>query len=489
MKTRRDIFGGLMLAAAALVCLTGCKKDDEGEKITLGVDFEQTAGMQKTYVGNGDRTIYWNTGDKVFVNGDDVEYTVKEGAVEVVLNKDGYAAVYPATGDNSLTYNGEVSGKNCTGGTVVIPATQNYTEKDGHQVLGGPMAARLDSKTGRLLFRNLYAVIKVTVQAGSTDFNLSSITVESTNEVNLAGSQAFSFNGVATNTAAPTLGKLTEGSGSTCVTLTFAKDTTIPASGSASFYLYTVPFSGANLTVKINGNMIDNPTTARDDVSISRSSLGNTTVNVTDLTNIEGCVDLGLSVLWATCNVGADNPWDYGDYFAWGETKSKTTYTWHTYSFYCKEDYPTSNDVFSMYTGEDGYTRLTSGYDVAQLGQDGRRMPTKTEFEELLDAENCTQEWQTNYMRSGIAGVLFTSKKTGYEGNSVFFPAAGCSKTAHVNEMCLYWSSDLCTTAGIIGGAWALHSSYDKGKLGISVNAGSRQDGFTVRPVMPKPTE
>ena len=180
MKTRRDIFGGLMLAAAALVCLTGCKKDDEGEKITLGVDFEQTAGMQKTYVGNGDRTIYWNTDDAVLVNGE--KYPVNEGAVEVKL-ANSYYAVYPATEAN----------KNVTanGGTVVIPATQTYAaDANGIQQLNGPMAARLDGKSGTLYFRNLYSLLKVTVAADGKDFTVNSITVTATDETPeaLAGS-------------------------------------------------------------------------------------------------------------------------------------------------------------------------------------------------------------------------------------------------------------------------------------------------------------
>ena len=446
MKTRRDIFGGLMLAAAALVCLTGCKKDDEGEKVVLGADFEQTAGTQKTYVGNGDRTIYWNTDDAVLVNGE--EYTVNEGAVEVKL-ANSYYAVYPATEAN----------KNVTadGGAVVIPATQEYTKKDGHQVLGGPMAARLDNKTGRLLFRNLYAVIKVTVQAGSTDFNLSSITVESTNGKALAGTQPFTFSGSTMDVNNIDLNALTDVS--TGVTLNFSTPFTIPADGKDSFYLYTVPFSEASLMITLNGNKVDNPQDKekRTSVGIGRSRLGYTTVDAATLTEY---VDLGLpsGILWATCNVGASKPDDFGDYFAWGETQPYYTelnsdgsaIDWREgkESGYCLKTYCGNNEFQEWTTKPYNESNvLLSANDAANKNWGGNwRTPTKAEFDELLNSDNCTWEWQDNYNGTGHKGFLVTSKIDGYTDKAIFLPAAGRYQNTGLdngNDRLYYSSSSL----------------------------------------------
>jgi hypothetical protein len=89
-------------------------------------------------------------------------------------------------------------------------------------------------------------------------------------------------------------------------------------------------------------------------------------------------VDLGLSVKWATCNVGANSPWHYGDYYAWGETATKSTYTENSYV----ADIKNHEDI-------NGTT-----FDVARIKWGGNwRMPTKTEFEELVD--NCSWEWTT----------------------------------------------------------------------------------------------
>ena len=119
-------------------------------------------------------------------------------------------------------------------------------------------------------------------------------------------------------------------------------------------------------------------------------------------------VDLGLSVYWCSCNVGAETPEEYGDYFAWGETKTKSSYTEENYSLYDNE--------MKVYTNI-GNNICGTEYDAAtvNLGADWR-MPTKDELKELLD--NCTFEWtQIN----GVNGY----KVTGINGNSIFIPAAG----------------------------------------------------------------
>ena len=133
-------------------------------------------------------------------------------------------------------------------------------------------------------------------------------------------------------------------------------------------------------------------------------------------------VDLGLSVKWATCNIGASSPSDWGNYYAWGETTTKTTYTY-------------ANSV--TYDKNIGEICGDSEYDAARRNWgDSWRMPTKAELRELFN--NCTWTWTT---QGGHNGYRVTSKKN---GNSIFLPAAGYrdgSSLYHRGEYCTYWSS------------------------------------------------
>ncbi len=186
-------------------------------------------------------------------------------------------------------------------------------------------------------------------------------------------------------------------------------------------------------------------------------------------------VDLGLpsGLLWATCNVGADSPEDYGDYFAWGETQPKDTYNWSTYQ-YCNGDYNTltkycSNSSYGYNGFTDNLTTLLPEDDAATAnwGSDWR-MPTKEEWQELYN--NTTVTWTT---QNGVNGRLFTASN----GNSLFLPAAGCR-----------WGVDL-EYAGGDGNYWSssLHSSnawnfyFNSG--GYSMHGSSRSNGRSVRAV------
>lgn len=146
-----------------------------------------------------------------------------------------------------------------------------------------------------------------------------------------------------------------------------------------------------------------------------------TTQAVVDPYNGHEYVDLGLSVMWATCNIGAEKPQDYGDYFAWGETEPKDCYNWSTYKW-CNGDLWTltkycinSNQGYNGFT--DGKTELEPEDDAAYVNWGPQwRMPTKEQQDELWT--NCTWTWTT---RNGVNGRLVT----GPNGNSIFLPAAG----------------------------------------------------------------
>lgn len=185
-------------------------------------------------------------------------------------------------------------------------------------------------------------------------------------------------------------------------------------------------------------------------------------------------VDLGLSVKWATCNVGASKPEDYGDYYAWGETTTKSDYDWDTYKW-CKgtDDTMTKYCTESDYGTVDSCITLTSSDDVATVKWGSKwRMPTEEEMKEL--DEDCTWTWTT---QNGVVGM----KVTGPNGNSIFLPAAGYrdgTDLHHRGSVGVYWSATLDVGLSyqayrllFVSGYWPL--SYWK----------YRSRGFTVRPV------
>ncbi len=190
-------------------------------------------------------------------------------------------------------------------------------------------------------------------------------------------------------------------------------------------------------------------------------------------------VDLGLpsGTLWATCNVGAVNPTDYGDYFAWGETAIKEKYDWTTYR-YCNGDrrYLTKycNNGSYGYNGfTDELTTLEASDDVATVnwGVDWR-MPKCNELEELNDY--CTVIWTT---QNGVNGRMFT----GPNGNSIFLPAAGFRSSVRLSNVgvrAYYWSSSLYVDEP----CQAKYLNFISPKC--EVGQLNRFIGFSVRPVL-----
>ncbi len=178
-------------------------------------------------------------------------------------------------------------------------------------------------------------------------------------------------------------------------------------------------------------------------------------------------IDLGLpsGTKWACCNVGANKPESDGDYYAWGETRTKSVYDWSTY-VHCDGSKETCHNIGSDIAG--------TQYDVAHVKWGGSWvMPSKDQIKELLD--NCTYQWTTV---SGVKGGKFTSKKN---GASIFLPAAGFRWDDGLNvagSYGLYWSS-------------TQFPSYTDNAYDLEVNSGDaiwndysyRSIGRTVRPV------
>ena len=187
-------------------------------------------------------------------------------------------------------------------------------------------------------------------------------------------------------------------------------------------------------------------------------------------------VDLGLSVKWATCNVGATSPEDYGDYFAWGETTAKSNYDWTTYKW-CNGSYNTLTKYNTdlSYGIIDNKTVLDLADDAATANWgNGCRTPTAGEWEELLS--HCTSVWTT---QNGVNGLRFT----GPNGNTLFLPAAGGrwdDDLLDANISGYYWSSSLSVYTGHPYNAWYCY--FDSGSCYV-ISGDGRDTGFSVRAV------
>ena len=171
-------------------------------------------------------------------------------------------------------------------------------------------------------------------------------------------------------------------------------------------------------------------------------------------------VDLGLSVMWATCNVGATTPEGYGNWYAWGETSTKSKYAEQNYAYYTNGQY--------QYIG---VNICGTKYDAARAvwGNDWR-LPTRSEIRELTT--KCT--W-TSETLNGVKGYRVTATN----GNSIFLPAAGYKDgTTHKEAGTggFYWSGSLDRTMTT--------AAYNLNFRGYDADwSASRAYGFSVRAV------
>lgn len=200
-------------------------------------------------------------------------------------------------------------------------------------------------------------------------------------------------------------------------------------------------------------------------------------------------VDLGLSVKWATCNVGSPVTYGDGEFYAWGETKTREpeTYNYANYPYYKdgQKNKVTKYGKNPKYWGVEGenpdsLTVLLPEDDAATANWgNGWRMPTKVEFQELLD--NCTWEWvELDPEKDQPDGF----KITGPNGNSIFLPAAGYYNNEPTTALygterlytsyCFYWSSTSVEYTG-----YYLNASKVQCKMFTNV----RSYAMAIRPV------
>lgn len=208
-----------------------------------------------------------------------------------------------------------------------------------------------------------------------------------------------------------------------------------------------------------------------DDTYLSTSDINGdgivSSVDITIIYNIllgivtHDYVDLGLpsGTLWATMNIGAINPQEFGDYFAWGETNPKDVYNWNTYKW-CKGAYNMltkycKNGSYGYNGFVDNKTELDPEDDAATANWGSNwRIPTKDQQDELR--AECSWKW-TNM--NGVKGYLVTSK---HNGASLFLPATGWRSDSELYRRGIwgeYWSRILHETNS--SGAYYLYFADD----------------------------
>ena len=438
-----------MYFAAALLVLVGCNKKDnalnnapegtpfeKGQKVTLTVGTgaqqgpNRVAGVDNTAENRIDFT--WEEGDQILVKVDDktAVFTLTTGAGSA----DGeFTGTMPAAGSSfDIQYPIE---------EPALSAQEYTTDKTI------PADKMLFTATNCTLFSN---EISLTAQYAMVQLNLfgTDKTVGKIIFKNITADPAVSY------------------------TLTCTGGVAIGTTSAEATPFYMVVPTG---TYQFEAEIWDNATTSAEICSFATSAAKTFTAG--ECLNMPAkyvptYVDLGLSVKWATCNLGATTPEGYGDYFAWGETSPKDDYSLTNY-FDAKY---VSGWSFLKYNNEGGKTTLEPEDDAAHVNWGGNwRMPTKAEFEELHN--NCTWTWT---QKSGIYGC----EVKGSNDKSIFLPASGLrdgSDPSGVGSEGYYWSSSLYESSS--GSTYIINFLREEEGLEWYCEEGWRYYGLSVRPV------
>lgn len=223
-------------------------------------------------------------------------------------------------------------------------------------------------------------------------------------------------------------------------------------------------YRGETFTVTVYGANSDIYKATIDGKNMIAGKAYNYNINITQKAIMYSIVDLGLSVKWATFNIGATKPEERGALFAWGETNPKGSFSLSNYKWYDMTSH------FYIKYGNDNKTVLDLEDDAANIiCGDGWRLPTKAEAEELL--YNCNWTWTTV---NGVNGYEVKSKTN---DNYIFLPVTYSSNNDGNIDTGAYWLSTLSTSS--TNNAYFLYiKSYLKDWLSLS-----RDKGYAIRPV------
>lgn len=431
--------------------------------------------------------IQWAEGDALGiypVGGDQHKFPISSGVASASASFDGgawklrsnyqYAAYYPFSVDNYMNPQ------------TAIPVDYTGQTQDGNNPtahLGkydflacGPSTPDANGNVD-LALQHLGAFLRMQLTMPKAD-SYSKVELKLAPDSDGGKDRYFVTKGTYDLTKTPTIRPTEE---SATYTINLINVSTAAENETITIYAMVAPsVVNAPLTIKVYGADGMQTYVAKDiDSGVQGFAKGRAyTITATLVQGEHEYVDLGLpsGTLWATCNLGANSPEEYGGYFAWGETKTKETYGYSTYKW-CNGTYDTLtkyNNYNSNYGTLDRKTELDPEDDAATAnwGSDWR-MPSLDQIEELCNSDNTTTEWTT---LNGVNGRLITSKAN---GKSLFLPAAGVrgsSSLALADSHGFYWSRSLSEDPT---GAFILHFKSDN----IYSDYYWRENGQSVRPV------
>ena len=509
----------IIAAAAVILSLAGCSNDGRmGADVDAGrITVDASIGPMTKVAYNGNSTAF-SAGDQIAVYGwtgsaDAVPAKLVVNGVRNTLGADGTWT--PATqmlwknGTDAHYFLGVYPARDITDFTAdpytLDPSPAAYTVSD---LL---MASKLDgvkATAGTVMLKFDHAMAKLNVNLKfSNEFatapTVSSVKVKArkTATINYL-TKSVTATGIMTPVDIPAAATAATGYVYSYSGLQVPQDgvTTIIVAIADKEYVYTSPTpiplqSGKYTTL---GLIVGRDNLELASVNVSNwPNATNLPGGVAALNIVHEYVDMGLSVKWATCNIGAINPTDYGDYFAWGETDTQYESLDPLIRRYNASGDPRAYDNTYKWCNGDPYNALTKYCNIDTYGNNGFtdnlttlepeddaahvnwgenwRMPTDTEWKELYN--NCTFHWKTTADGYAHPGLLVVSE---INGNSIFLPAAGIS-LKDIGTKCYYWSSSLETDepfgASNFEGSSGLYSygpSYER-----------RYQGMPVRPVCP----
>ena len=459
-----------MALMMGMMMLVSCNKDKDNKDQAVFHATIESRTQDRTYLDpvDGQGQIKWKAGDQIRIyngNGESAVFTLQSGA-NTTNGTFTYANEFDMVPPFTAVYPHTATMNDADMVVFEVPAVQNLTETGTFANGANPMLAY--GTDDNLYFKNLCGGLGVRLYG---DAHVSSITVMGIEGEKLNGQ--FEVDGEDTELEAYPCGE----GGNNLVTLTCDVTLTDEVSDFYAVLPVGVLYHGVIVEIYDGETLVGQiPFPESHAAQVVRNTI-KSFQPVEVLTH--EYVDLGLpsGLLWATCNVGADSPEDYGDYFAWGETQPKSTYNWSTYQ-YCNDYYNTltkycNNSGYGYNGFTDNLTTLLPEDDAATANWgDGWRMPTNEEWQELYN--NTTVTWT---QQNGVNGRLFTAAN----GNSLFLPAAGYRGGVSLNgagtlDYC--WSSSLYTDSPNY--AWYFYFSSDLYDMHYY---GGRCVGQSVRPV------
>ena len=506
----------LVFGLLAALVVSSCNVSEINDVVSAGKVFTATteeynndaAGVETKTSLDSYGNVIWKQGDQVSIFAGstiNVHYQVtdaSDGKTAAALNRvesPGFVAggeipnnvaYYPYAATTAIAKRN--GGAYCIS-DIALPETQTYAQASfGNGAF--PMVAVTPSESEyNLKFKNVLGGLKLQLKGTA---RIASISMKgNSNEILCGAAEVTAANG-----SLPSI-SLTDASAKT-VTLDCGNGVQLNSTTSTAFIIALPPMTMAGgFTVTVTGTegaTMEIKTTKSQTITRSNLlSMPAVTYEGTAPTSEHQYVDLGLTsgLKWATCNVGANAPEEYGDYFAWGDPEpyyteghsqdnpcsnwkaNKTGYNWASYKFELGTNW---QGPFSKYVTEnsenignvDNNTVLDPEDDAAHVNWGGTwRMPTDEDWTELRT--ECTWTWTA---QNGVNGRLVT----GPNGNSIFLPAAGYRDDTNLYDTGsdgYYWSSSLYTGSPYC--AW----SVGFGSGDVYGGSGGRSYGFSVRAV------